>query len=310
MGTPGQVEVYSQTADRTNARLWDFDIARHELKPAHVQWLQQYIVGLLRAGGSLWITGTASPSDTESFNLALSRRRADEVIRFLRQQSPNNFNVAVDLAVGESYARSQGVPDGKEDPNWRAVIISAWMKPTPPPPPRRPPPPKPVSMVVRKKSVSFPWDYSQKDPSLDSKFGNEALKYARQKAMRAMPLRFQDHQIPASHELIRIYTARRDGSFNSGVTKSTLVYCHVFYQWGVRRRACHLINGYFLGGAFKRNWPDLYELADTHEKQWLDDPRIGLDQLHKLVQRSISLQAYYLQGNSLGEPAPPPGFGW
>ncbi|MFZ1827599.1 MAG: hypothetical protein WAW42_02270 [Candidatus Competibacteraceae bacterium] len=310
MGIPtqGQVDVYSQTADSVNARLFEFDIARHELKPAHVQWLRQNVVPLLQKNGSLWITGLASPSDTERFNLLLSRRRTDEVILFLRQASPNNFKVVADLAVGESYARGQGVPNGTEDPIWRAVIISAWVKQTPPPPP---PLPKPIPTISRKQGAVIWMEHDEKDKSLDSKPGNVSLKYNQQKAIDKTPPYFKYHQIPASHELIRIFTARSRSDFEvAKIASINSIYCHIFYQWGVRKRACHLIHGYWRDGAFNNNWPHLYELPDAYVKQWLDDPRTAIAELDKLVIRATSPHAYYIQGTTLGEPAPPPGFGW
>ena len=93
------------------ARLFNFGIAKPQLKPEHEDWLRCNVLGLLQGGGSMWITGLASPSGTDAFNLALSHRRADSVIGFLRNQVPNSFEIAFGSS-GDTIPNCLMVPDG------------------------------------------------------------------------------------------------------------------------------------------------------------------------------------------------------
>jgi hypothetical protein len=156
MAGPGRILLDSQDKNKVTAVLYNFDIAKHELKPEHADWLRRNVVPLLRAGGSMVILGLASPSGPEGFNEPLSQRRIDAVVAFLRKESPNNFKIAFDLAAGEKWARALGVRDGTEDEKWRSVVLSAWNRPTPPPPP----PPKPPTVagcaVIHIPSLALP----------------------------------------------------------------------------------------------------------------------------------------------------------
>ncbi len=146
MAGPGRVHVFSQGKDYVTARLYNFEIEKHVLKPEHERWLKDNVLGLLNRGGSMWLAGLTSRTGSEDLNLPLSRARADSVTHYLRFQKVmalgpfrGKFHVTGDAALGETAARFAGVADGVEDENWRAVVLSAWIKPTPPPPP---PPPR------------------------------------------------------------------------------------------------------------------------------------------------------------------------
>jgi outer membrane protein OmpA-like peptidoglycan-associated protein len=140
MSDPGRIFAFGHQKDMVTARIFNFGIAKHELKREHEDWLRRNVVDLLKRGGSISLVGLASRTDTDAHNMILSRRRADSVIGFLRRESPNNFKVALDVALGERVAKYAGVRDGVEDENLRAVMISAWELPNPPPPPPPPPP--------------------------------------------------------------------------------------------------------------------------------------------------------------------------
>jgi hypothetical protein len=84
------------------------------------------------------IAGLASPSGAESFNMALSERRAKSVVEFLRKEVRSNFAVELDISLGEFAARLAGLRDGVEAENWRAVVVAAWKRPVPPPVDPRP----------------------------------------------------------------------------------------------------------------------------------------------------------------------------
>lgn len=142
MKSPGKINQYYQGTYVT-AKLYNFDVGKFDIKTEHSNWLIGAVAPKLKAGGSLTIIGLASRTGTDAFNMNLSANRSRAVIDLLRKNVPNNFNVAVEVAVGERAALFAGVPDGVEQENWRGVIISAWDKPIPPPPPP-PPPPQPA----------------------------------------------------------------------------------------------------------------------------------------------------------------------
>jgi hypothetical protein len=142
MSSPGKILQYGQGAIIT-AQLYNFGVGDSKLKAEHSTWLLSVVAPKLRAGGSLMIVGLTSRTGRDKMNMKLSQKRARAVIDFLREDVPNNFSVAMEVAVGERAASFAGVPDGVEDKHWRSVIISAWDKPTPPPPPP-PPPPQPA----------------------------------------------------------------------------------------------------------------------------------------------------------------------
>ena len=101
------------------------------------------------AGGSARIVGLTSRTGSFGYNLALSRRRADEVIAELRSQLGARPLVASDAGAGESLAWLAGVPDGIEHPSWRSVVVVYSNQPEPPPLPRLVPQPRPPSIVSR-----------------------------------------------------------------------------------------------------------------------------------------------------------------
>jgi hypothetical protein len=138
----GKVETYTRGAAFVHALVFEFDIGMAELKAAHRSWLDANVLAMLNARGSILVIGMASRSGREADNLTLSKRRAEAVVNYLRGNTKTNFNVAVQLAVGEQAAKLAGISDGVESERWRGVVIAAWPKPAPPPPP--PPPAKPA----------------------------------------------------------------------------------------------------------------------------------------------------------------------
>jgi hypothetical protein len=322
MAEPGQINVVSQDKNKVFARLFNFGIARHELKAKHTDWLKKNVVPILRRNGSLAIMGIASPTGSVDFNRILSRRRADEVVNYLRRESPNNFKIRLDMAAGEALSRWWGVPDGMENENWRGVVLLVWDKPTPPPPP--PPPPKPVSRadadVSRLQRVAFMTDFSQSpdpmDPSSAQRLNDWAMRRNKSKSVKSVGLKSEMVRVPASYRLIRIFTFRMTSDFNVGISTSSTTGCLVYYQWGVSNRSpfCYLFHGYWRDGAFANEAPFMYELPPQITEQWLIDPREALDTVQDW-DRSGSLirkpgnfyNAYWLTTVHYGEPPRPPG---
>src|SRR5262245_17312306 len=137
------------------ARLSGFRIDSAELLSRHRSWLDNHVVPVLAGGGGLTVFGFASRSGSDAHNDALSGRRAEGVLEYLRSKvvGPVPFRVSTVVGVGEHWARADGQRDGTEDPFYRAVMVSAWHRPTPPPPP----PPKPVPAKVIRRVKSRKW---------------------------------------------------------------------------------------------------------------------------------------------------------
>jgi hypothetical protein len=301
MADPGRIFVFDHQKDVVTARLFNFGIAKHRLKPEHEDWLTRNVVGLLQGGGSMWITGLASPSDTDAFNLALSRRRADAVIGFLRNQAPNNFEIALDLALGERAARFAGVSDGTEDENWRAVILSAWQRSKPPPPPHVPQP----RQVERRWYVSFLTQVSSTAPSGDPPSTERLFKISNALAQKYWLLGHLSEEKkswePETNQVVKISTFREEAETNLGIATTTIVGCVVRYEWGVRKGPCLLIDGQWRGGAFKHNDPFVYKLTNAQADLWVNDPYTAFNSL-----RGWNLDRYsyddYLLGKELRKP--------
>src|SRR6185295_17092855 len=89
----------------------------------------------LRAVGSVSVVGLASRSGGRGHNHALSARRAESTLAFLRHQVPNGFLAKQVVGFGELKARDEGQPDGTEDPRFRSVVLFPGPGAAPPPPP-------------------------------------------------------------------------------------------------------------------------------------------------------------------------------
>lgn len=138
-GVPGQV----------TGVLSDFNTGGHNLLPPHTQWLDHHVVPIIDSGGSLSVQGWASPMGSEEDNLALSRRRAASVVAHVRGGTTREFRYLSETGTGEEFARAMGVPDGANPAFFRAVLVTAWPRPTPPPITRlRAPAPVPVPRTV------------------------------------------------------------------------------------------------------------------------------------------------------------------
>jgi outer membrane protein OmpA-like peptidoglycan-associated protein len=116
------------------ARLFNFDVAKAVLRPGHSVFLRQVAVTILRprtATGAV-VTGIASTTGQDAFNLRLSRLRAHNVAQDLGlflvfnnitdpPKPPPRIRV---LAQGEHYAQAQGEADGHENAQFRAVLVT------------------------------------------------------------------------------------------------------------------------------------------------------------------------------------------
>jgi outer membrane protein OmpA-like peptidoglycan-associated protein len=123
---------------RVTGTLYDFAIDSAALHPEHCAWLDKHVVPALAGGGSVGISGLASRSGSAAHNLALSKRRANAVLAYLRRKVRKHVAYRVNWleGTGEESAKFLGQKDGTEDSLQRAVVVAAWHRPTPPPPPR------------------------------------------------------------------------------------------------------------------------------------------------------------------------------
>ena len=124
------------------AWLFGFRIDSAALRSIHCSWLDKHVLPVLAGGGSVGISGMTSRTGSAAHNLALSKRRANAVLAYLRRKVRRHVSYRVNWldGTGEESAKFLGQKDGTEDPLQRAVVVAAWHRPTPPPPPAAHPP--------------------------------------------------------------------------------------------------------------------------------------------------------------------------
>lgn len=232
------------------ARLSHFDIAQANLKPEHAAWLRAHALGFLARGGSLRVIGLASPTGDRGFNQALSRRRADAVVSFLRGLEHKSFKVARNDAMGLDAARMAGLHLGNEDGRWRSVILSVWDRPEPPPPPPQAPVP-PVQLVERpafikvilQEELSSPFmDDADRNAEVVAGLGQTAAQYGGA-AQRIIERRTTRQ--PETHHLQEIRISRSEENQRTGGllgARVRMVYLDVTYVWGIGAGPIRLID--------------------------------------------------------------------
>lgn len=115
------------------------------LKPEHKVFLDDQVVPILRTPNSICILrGEASQTGSDAHNLALSKRRAENVQGFLTSRGVPSAKIRVQY-VGESLAGS--LPG--ENANARAVSVLV-ARTAVVPPPRPDPPPAPAPQTATK----------------------------------------------------------------------------------------------------------------------------------------------------------------
>jgi hypothetical protein len=129
MPGPGQIHMHSSGPFQFNALLYNFEIDSSEVKPEHIDWISTIIPPLYkRTGIQIVMAGLASRTGSDSYNMALSRRRVEAVGNkiFLANAKRDNVSLNIEMTTyfGESAAAYAGVQDGVEDDLWRAVNIS------------------------------------------------------------------------------------------------------------------------------------------------------------------------------------------
>ena len=294
--TPGRIATANGKNGILAARLFNFDIGKHELKKEHKDWLKAEVVGRLQSGGSMFVVGLASRTDTDAHNMVLSRRRADALIQFLRKESPNNFKIALDIALGERAAQFAGVRDGHEDENWRAVALSVWNRRDPPPMPVIPTPPPPPLVEVRS-FVEFLTEQKIRGGTGDDPPGAVALNDLSMNLAQSMWggntfMKEVKRRVPATYKVIEVLALRNSNGSELGIAAVSITSCQVAYKWGMRTKPCLLINGYWRTGPYVNSDPTVYRMSDDQADMWVDTPFKALKSLDDWNLPALSYDDY------------------
>lgn len=278
MPGPGKIRILDRQTDALESLLYNFDIAQHQLKPEHEEWLKYNIAGYLKRGGSIVVVGLASRTATDDFNKRLSQRRLDSVINFLRRESPNNFTVSFQLAMSEGLAEIAGARDGSEDEKWRGVLIAVWERPKPPTPPPPTPPLSSPAMVERRVYATFLADISQSGGADDRRDASAIADGVGQIQLRKRGQYVFDKKmkIPVTHVIRQIYVwPDTSGSADYGIYQVNMLRCTVDYEWGRRSRPYCILVNYMdrrPGGRGNMSDPTIALLTDAQADKWVNDP--------------------------------------
>jgi hypothetical protein len=122
------------------ALLYNFDVDGDAVKAEHRSFLTSQVAPLLGSDrGHIWMQGSASRTGTNAHNMALSRRRVQNVAQVLRSLGVLDRQMQLD-AVGEELAKFHQMED--EMDRAVALIVIPVAKDSPKPKPNVPPPPR------------------------------------------------------------------------------------------------------------------------------------------------------------------------
>ena len=130
-------------------KLVNFDIDDEQLKPGHVDFIEQEILPLLKTPHFVraQLTGEASRTGDFGYDMQLGQRRADSVKTYLFRKLTDTFKaLPIDTtSVGRTQALGKSDADGADD---RGVLVEVFLglpppKPVPPPKPNPNPNPNP-----------------------------------------------------------------------------------------------------------------------------------------------------------------------
>jgi hypothetical protein len=133
---PGRLSVNPNAASGgIRAVMSNFDIDVDTPKAEHINFLNTRVLPLiLSRRARIWLQGGASSTGTAAHNMALSRRRADSVARYLESRGVPGNQLQID-AVGEGFATTTPAENADD----RAVSLLAAPLLAPPPPTPTPP---------------------------------------------------------------------------------------------------------------------------------------------------------------------------
>lgn len=242
-GDVGGVDDKSTSSHDVQAKLWGFAVNSADLKDVHKRWLSDYVLPILKDGGSVSLVGEASRTGSSQHNLALSKRRASNIAAYLYFVSGTHFAVNIahggrtDLGFGEAAAAWAGHADGTEDAYFRAVRVRAWKKPAPPPPP---PPDKRVvttKNVVTKRRWKWVSTKSVGPSDIPGAVAGESLfKFYQslEKQTKTGYGNFERSLVNSGFSVNRIsYERVEDYSQRLLVAKMDVITTTVTYSWGI-----------------------------------------------------------------------------
>lgn len=125
---PGRVRKESAPSSNLTAplkaRLFNYDVGDAKLKDEHQKWLAEHVIPFVRScrHTRVNLTGTASRTGTDHFNLQLSERRARGIVDFLEQNGAFRDQIKF-LGLGEAPAKAAGKKDETETDEDRAVVV-------------------------------------------------------------------------------------------------------------------------------------------------------------------------------------------
>lgn len=134
----GKYDYKQNGPNDLTVNLYNYDVEGDELKEDHKAYLRASVIPRLRAGGGVTIMGIADATGDVSYNQALSERRANKVLAFLRSEAGGGFAVNRVVGRGKSVAVNVTGKDHTENDYFRAVALRVWDKGAPPPPPNVP----------------------------------------------------------------------------------------------------------------------------------------------------------------------------
>jgi hypothetical protein len=136
---PGRISVNKNVPmGGIRAVMSNFDIDVDVPKPEHIYFLDSRVVPLISGRTArVWLQGSASSTGTDAHNLALSRRRAENVARHLESRGIQSRQLQID-AVGEGLASTH--PAENADDRAVAILAAPLFEPPPPPKPHMPQP--------------------------------------------------------------------------------------------------------------------------------------------------------------------------
>jgi hypothetical protein len=103
--------------------LYNFDIDSPQLKLEHKQDLRQTIVPALKFHHGVALVGLASRTGSSAHNMALSLKRAENTLAFLRGEAGNEFDARPCIGFGDMKAKQEGYRPHTEDPRFRSVVV-------------------------------------------------------------------------------------------------------------------------------------------------------------------------------------------
>jgi len=192
------------------------------------------------------------------------------VIGFLRKESPNGFQIRLDAAEGEEWAKALGIRDDTEMAEWRAVELIAASTPIPPPPPPPPFSPKVPRIThreflkVKAENLARPPDPSRDISSelvenVNAVLGGELGDFTGTWGDELMGSR-RIEPIPANHHVNRVVMHKEYRSEQRQV--STLTYnwsATIDYTWGFPALAMVPVTE-FWDIELQGKWPTTYAL--------------------------------------------------